>query len=152
MKIINRLIPICGRTPMKLLKYRKIYNARRHLYGSDHEFACTGRIASIPSLQFYAPPIPASLTKMYHVCQKDMMHAPVLHHQAISNAHIHAGSWQNQCIHEECICIEFIGTGRSNLWSDFDLHETQIVAASPTDAMFAARFHDRLHFLNPTYP
>ena len=74
------------------------------------------------------------------------------HHQAISNAHIHASIRQTRCIDGKYFCIQFIGTGRSNLSSDFGLHETQIVAASPTDAVVAARFHDRLRFLNPTYP
>ena len=41
---------------------------------------------------------------------------------------------------------------RSNLGSDFGLLETLIVAAPPTDAMFAPRFCNRLHLLNPPYP
>ena len=90
--------------------------------------------------------------KMFHVCQEDMMPAPVLHHQTISNTHIYTGIRQSQSIHGKFICIQFVGTGRSNLWSGFSLHETQIVAAPTTEAVFADRCHDRLHFLDPTYP
>ena len=93
------------------------------MHGSDREFACMKRMVSISCLEFDEPPAPARFTKTFHVYQEDMTSAPVRHHQAISNAHIHAGSCQTQWIHGKCICIQFVCTDWSNLWSDFGLRE-----------------------------
>ena len=90
-----------------------------------------GRIASFSCLELHGPPLPARFTKIFHVCQEDVIPATVLHHQAISHAHTHASSWQTQWIHGKCICIQFVGTDRSNLRSDFGLHETCVVAPPP---------------------
>ena len=122
------------------------------MHGSDREFACMKRIVSILCPEFDEPPAPARFTKTFHVYQEDMTSAPVRHHQAISNAHVYAGSCQTRWIHGKCICIQFVGADRSNLWSDFGLHETCMVAPPPTDAEFAPRFHDRLHLFDPTHP
>ena len=59
------------------------------MHGSDREFACMKRIVSILCPEFDEPPAPARFTKTFHVYQEDMTSAPVRHHQAISNAHIH---------------------------------------------------------------
>ena len=69
------------------------------MHGSVREFACMRRTVSISPLEVDWPLVPARFTKIFHVCQEDMIPAPVLHHQAISNVLIYVGIWQTQRIH-----------------------------------------------------
>ena len=127
LKILNRLIPICRGTPVKLIKYRKIYNTRRQLHGSDFEFACMGRTASILRLRFKAPLLPARFIQIFHIRPEDILPTLSFYQQVISNTLIYVASRLNRQIHGKSLNVNTIGTNRSNWGAKFNLHQHRIL-------------------------
>ena len=96
------------------------------------------RTVSISHLEVDGPPVPARFTKIFHVCQEDMITATILHHQSISNVLIYVGIWCNQWIHEKRLQIHTNGTDKTNWGTKFNLYQHKNLLHRPPSTNFTS--------------